>query len=148
MIPQIINSMNTHDELCQFVDCSRPVQVYFNLHTRLFSVRQDKVVCHTDYICLSDVEFKVSQRGRERVLREKRKNVHAYVTGHLVSPDVVNKNTVGQAWLNVTYNPYKFKSFVFEVLDKFKKNYYKPLTSARYADMMVQYDKPNLIAVR
>ena len=64
------------------------VFVYFNLHRKLFSVKalegpdKGKVIGHTTYLWLKDVTFKVSEAGRQRVLREKRKNVHAGVVGN------------------------------------------------------------------
>ncbi|NCZ81434.1 MAG: hypothetical protein EBY05_03785 [Actinobacteria bacterium] len=55
---------------------------------------------------LKDVKFIVSQSGRERVLREKKKNVHAFVEGIISSESyVLNKEA------NVFYNPYCFNSF-------------------------------------
>lgn len=65
------------------------VKVYFNLHKHCFSVvslekgdSYGKVVAHVSEIMLSEVKFKVSEAGRQRVLREKRKNVHAYCVGN------------------------------------------------------------------
>ena len=62
---------------------------------------------------LFDAQFKVSEKGRQRVLREQKKNVHAYVVGTWVSQDEPN------FWLTeyfpiklATYNPYKYSSFV------------------------------------
>jgi hypothetical protein len=51
----------------------------------------------------------VSEAGRQRVLRERRKNVHAYVEGEVVE--------IFRAWkplrrrVAVSYNPYKFGTF-------------------------------------
>ncbi len=64
------------------------VEVYRNLHNGRLSIRDAKtklVVGHADRVKLVDVTFHVSQAGRERVLREKRKNVHAVVRGYMVS---------------------------------------------------------------
>ena len=57
---------------------------------------------------LENVTFKVSEAGRQRVLREGRKNVHAYIIGDLVDGRPL---TEGET---VTYNPYKFSSFVLK----------------------------------
>ena len=84
--PMIHVSMqqNQYHRISELVDPDKPVEVYRNLHKKCWSVRQrGKVKLHTDYICLKDVEFKVSQKGRERVLREQRKNVHAFIKGFL-----------------------------------------------------------------
>lgn len=85
------------------------VFVYFNLHKKLFSVRDHAtgiVVGHTDMIALENVTFKVSEAGRQRVLREKRKNVHAGVMG------TVKDFPCPVAWSTAFYNPYKYESFV------------------------------------
>lgn len=88
------------------------VFVYRNLkfkHRPVYSVRDVKtgrVVAHAESITLKDVEFVVGQKGRERVIREKSKNVHAFVKGKPV--DAVEQNNS----LPATYNPYKYKTFV------------------------------------
>lgn len=85
------------------------VFVYFNLHKKLFSVRDHItgiVVGHTNMIALENVTFKVSEAGRQRVLREKRKNVHAGVLG------TVKELPVPPPEFSAFYNPYKYDSFV------------------------------------
>lgn len=86
------------------------VEVYRNLHNGLISIRDAKtkhVLGHATSVCLTDATFKVSQAGRERVLAEKRKNVHAVVKGRLQG------NLEGFTMpLLATYNPYKYDSFV------------------------------------
>lgn len=86
------------------------VFVYYNLHKHCFSVKNVKtglVVAHTDDITLEDAVFKVSEKGRLRVLSEKRKNVHAGVVGsYYPSPMSILYSE------EATYNPYKFESFV------------------------------------
>jgi len=93
------------------------VMVYYNLHKHTFSVRSNnRVVIHADYVKLVDVEFKVRQGGREKVVQDKQKNVHSFVIGTLVDycnypcedmPSEPNNNIV-------TYNPYKYNSFVMK----------------------------------
>ena len=85
------------------------VDVYFNLHKKKLSVRScstKRVVAHVDEIILDDAVFRVNERGRQRVLSQKRKNVHAYVRGVVAD---TKKN--GMEML-VTYNPYKYIKFV------------------------------------
>lgn len=92
------------------------VFVYFNLHKKVFSVRAlegDKkglVIAHADKITLRDVAFKVSEAGRQRVLREKRKNVHAGVVGQW--DGALDAAIVAENDISVTYNPYVYDSFV------------------------------------
>ncbi len=63
------------------------VYLYWNLHKHLFSVRNTKtglVVDHARRVKMTNVTFAVGQKGRERVLAEGRKNVHAGVRGEQV----------------------------------------------------------------
>lgn len=89
------------------------VFVYFNLHKRVFSVKalegenKGRVVAHRAYVALTDVVFKVSEAGRQRVIAEQRKNVHAGATGHWTDESIALDDAVA-----VTYNPYKYSSFV------------------------------------
>ena len=57
---------------------------------------------------MKDCRYLVGQAGREKVLREKRKNVHAGVSGYYVErvPGIPDKAK------EITYNPYKHKTFV------------------------------------
>ncbi len=46
-------------------------KVYYNLHKKCLSIMlRGKVLQHSTEFFLKDVEFKVSQAGRSRVLRE------------------------------------------------------------------------------
>lgn len=86
------------------------VYVYRNLHQDCWSVRSKKtgrVLAHCINLSVKDATFKVSEAGRQRVLREKRKNVHAGVEG-VVCED---HGPVGRP---VTYNPYKAPTFVWK----------------------------------
>lgn len=85
------------------------VFVYRNLHKKCFSVKSLKtgrVLFHTDSIMLSQVIFRVGKAGRERVLREQRKCVHAGVVGYISDVSLIGQTT------QVRYNPYKYSSFV------------------------------------
>ena len=60
------------------------VKVYFNLQKDCLSVIDAEtglLYCHAHRVELHDAKFRVQPAGRERVIREKRKNVHAYVIG-------------------------------------------------------------------
>ena len=97
------------------IDIHKPVEVYRNLHKKCWSVRQGgKVKVHTSYICLQDVKFVVQPAGREKVLREQKKNVHAFVKGYLISAKKMNRLTAKMSsWTMdaITYNPYKHPHF-------------------------------------
>lgn len=87
-------------------------RVYFNLHKKLLSVQEKvngrwKVVNHVDTIHLKNVCFKVSEAGRQRVLQQKKKNVHAFVVGERTNeldPTLHQYQIVG-------YNPYVRERF-------------------------------------
>mgnify|MGYP001594450191 CR=1 FL=1 len=83
------------------------VRVYRNLHNGLFSVQHKGiVVAHVPAVHLNDAHFVVNEAGRQKVLREKKKNVHAFVVGtidHNVERGVQELPTA------VTYNPYGHK---------------------------------------
>jgi len=87
------------------------VEVYFNLHKKTFSVRSaksGKVLLHTDEVHIENPEFVVRQSGRNRVLSEGRKNVHAFVRGDATFFRYTNRPMLD----TLTYNPYKYASFV------------------------------------
>lgn len=89
------------------------VFVYFNLHKHQFSIKaltgenKGKVVAHADRVYLRDGIFTVNQGGRNRVLRESRKNVHAGVIG-----TYQKESEGGKLIREVTYNPYLYETFV------------------------------------
>ena len=84
------------------------VQVYYNLHKKCLSVRQrGKVIDHVSMISLQGATFHVQPAGRKRVIKEKRKNVHAYVSGERVAVASYDGSSE-----RITYNPYKNKTFV------------------------------------
>ena len=93
------------------------VQVYYNLHKKCLSIRhKGKVIEHAREVTLTDARFHVQPAGRERVLREKKKNVHAYVSGKLKESFwfIQSPKYIWTAKQRVTYNPYKYKNFVNE----------------------------------
>lgn len=96
------------------------VEAFYNLHKHVLSVRKGgRVRLHTDAVMLEDAKFAVQPAGREKVLRERRKNVHAFVRGHyepIKSEDVMDLSKSRFChptynWVRVYYNPYKTKTF-------------------------------------
>lgn len=96
------------------------VFVYFNLHRKCFSIKalegvnKGRVVAHSDKVLVFDATFKVSEAGRQRVLRERKKNVHAGVVGHWIG-SIDDELTIERIVYNgtpITYNPYKYNTFV------------------------------------
>ena len=85
------------------------VRVYRNIARDSYSVMamegpdNGRVVAWAKEVFLDDVKFVVRESGRQRVLNERRKNVHAFVDGKLTSDQPV--------WdidetVRVRYNPY------------------------------------------
>ena len=89
------------------------VYVYFNLHKKVWSVRalegarKGRVIAHRTDLELADCTFKVSEPGRQRVMRERRKNVHAGIVGTLLTSPAPEPLT-----RRITYDPYRFSTFV------------------------------------
>lgn len=115
----------------------KKVMVYYNLHKHTFSVTYDsKVILHADYVKLGDVEFRVRPGGKDRVRKEKSKNVHAFVIGTLLDyceypcDDIPNPPSD----MIVTYDPYKFDTFVY-------KNTEEPVHRAKEVDMINSKNK-------
>jgi hypothetical protein len=101
---------NSHEGQLALLNPEKPCRIYRNLHTGLWSVKQGVVRFHTDCIFLKDATFLVNEKVRQRVIANKRKEVHAYVQGFICDrPDYF---TVGVDCYEVTYNPYKCRHFV------------------------------------
>lgn len=87
---------------------SQEVDVYFHFHKKMWSVVQGGlVVGHTQKITVSRVTFTVNEKGRERVIVEQKKNVHAKVHGFVQCFD-----TVQGLENEIYYNPYKVSQFI------------------------------------
>lgn len=93
------------------------VEVYWNLHKHLFSVRalegpnKGRVISHSHGITLTDVKFAVQPAGRERVRREGKKNVHAFVRGRIANSGSEDcREDFSDE--KITYNPYIYDTFV------------------------------------
>lgn len=105
----------------------KKVFIYRNLTKKCWSIRCVKtrrVIGHAQELCMVACTFKVSEAGRQRVLKEKQKNVHAGVEGTLL---VLNAIGPGETQ-PVKYNPYKAGHFTCQE---------KPVTDAIY----VVFDK-------
>lgn len=106
--------------------------IYKNLHNGLWSIKCKKtglVVGHAEAIIMQDVQPKVSEAGRRRVLATRSKVVHAYIAGDILHTfgftSFRGRNysqTKCKAPLNlssmtpredITYNPYQHSEFVF-----------------------------------
>jgi hypothetical protein len=125
------------------------VEVYRNLHKDCWSVRDSKtrlVISHVDYIHLQNATLVVRPAGREKVLREKRKNVHAFIKGTVAAcpknsgqmncryiesferepwpiesraaSPILSVSCPNTDAKQITYNPYRNESFVLQATGK------------------------------
>ena len=164
--------------------------VYRNLHFRdevVYSVRKDGLVeghalCHV----MDGVTFHVGVKGNQRVRDEQRKNVHAYVRGHVINavwydeeeldwaksaaedmaaiemcgvPASLNTKYGDQddprawepmyKWVEVVYNPYKYRTFMTRDTDPFRstKDVYEPIFEARKVVMHSENNKSKVMAM-
>ena len=120
------------------------VQVYRNLNNGLISIQDlstGLVLGHAYAIDLEDATFIVREAGRQQVIKEKRKNVHAFVRGKVISMQnfqpykgrslKVNRQSDLQdlqgsnVWTTtkVSYNPYKAPHFVTPEGDEVESAY-------------------------
>ena len=100
----------TGDQFTQLALEGTRVEIYWNTRDLKWSVRSlpsGRVIGHVSSIDLDDCSFVVQPAGRERVRREKRKNVHAFVRGTVAPLQGRNHDRS----LDVTYNPYLDENF-------------------------------------
>ncbi len=121
------------------IDHTKPVRVFRNWKHDCYSIMQHgRVRASARHVRLVDVEFRVREAGRRKMLETARRNVHAYAIGHLV--DYVHPSDPrefdGIGARIVSYDPYHYSSFVdAETL--------APVVTARVADFTehgVRYD--------
>lgn len=101
------------------------IEAYYNLHQQCLSARPiGGRVKHYLWLGMRDVTFAVQPAGRRKVLREQKKNVHAFVRGQLESSYELNSyvpfddDFEDKYFDEVTYNPYKYSSFVLKHNEK------------------------------
>jgi len=100
------------------------IEVYFNLHKNMFSIRalegkqRGRVIAHMERVGIRNAEFVVQKAGREKVLAEKKKNVHAFIRGDFdvesierIEWDAETVNAFPHLFGRVTYNPYRAGCF-------------------------------------
>lgn len=117
------------------------VAVYFNLTKNIFSVQSrekesyGRVIDHVESVVLKAPKFVVRQAGRNKVIKDQQKNVHAFVVG------TISKTGVDTASLEevMTYDPYKHTSFV-------KLETQEPVEKAEYAILRLGRDGKPLIS--
>ncbi len=84
--------------------------IYRNLHTGGFSIKlRGRVIDRDNWFIADGVTFKVNESGRQRVITEQRKNVHAFIVADKYTfagnTDKIDRLEV------ITYNPYVHSYF-------------------------------------
>ena len=105
-----------------------PNRFYYNLKKHTFSVQEKRngdwrvnKERYSNRIIVDKPTFEVSEAGRQRVLKEKVKNVHAFVVGFEIDREIDKSNLI-----EATYNPYQYSSFVIKATGE-------PIESAKLA---------------
>jgi hypothetical protein len=96
-------------------------RIYRNLHKQEYTVQHyikgkgwRKLTGAKNIVC-KNVSFKVYESGRQKVINERRKNVHAYVladTFYETNSPTVSLEYITGVRGSATYNPYKYSGFV------------------------------------
>lgn len=88
------------------------VFVYRNLHHNTWSImahdgpHKGQIVGHATHLVLDLPRWRVNETGRQRVIAERQKNVHAGVYGMLADVEPMTDDDETLAWERVSYNPY------------------------------------------
>jgi len=96
------------------IDHDHRVHIFKNWKHNCYSIMQHGVVvASARQVRLGDVEFRVRESGRDRMLKQQKKNLHAYAIGRLLdfvhpSQDDDLESVEGRS---VFYNPYRFAYF-------------------------------------
>lgn len=130
------------------------VEVYWNLHKKCWSMRalegprKGRVVEHCNAVLLVDVDLVVQPAGRQRVLEERRKNVHAFARGTLhaaVPASAEHRHGALRPCSNdeITYNPYREATFV----QRTKEGARLPIEGAEVVALTSAYLRPVVTGV-
>lgn len=86
-------------------------KVHRNLHKACWSIRESGAkTTHTSFIALANVEFRVSQAGRAKVIANQVRSVHAYAIGDRLHTSCT---VYGEGErIGVRYNPYRAGAFL------------------------------------
>jgi len=92
-----------------------PVRVFMNLKYGCYSIMQKGVIrASAKQVRLEHVTFRVREAGRLRMLREQRRNVHAFAVGRLL--DYVHPSEARElesmSGRGVYYNPHEAGAFL------------------------------------
>ena len=129
------------------IEDGQKIKVYFNLHNGKYSAiamggtNKGLVLGHFDEVVLSGVTFIVSEAGRQRVLQQDKKNVHAYAVGTMYKCDQQESFLEAAKYTptklsRVRYNPYQMAQFHAQRVSEDESLPYVPVTEARWVGLM------------
>lgn len=112
--PPSTNSIDPLTPNDQEVAVNERVKVYRNTNRGCWSIlgTDNKLLLHADALVLKDCKFTVQPAGRERVVPEGKKNVHAFVTGVIVP--IIWHHQFREKLERVIYNPIRYDHFIVE----------------------------------
>lgn len=90
--------------------------IYRNLHVKgHFSIRyKGKVVDHCKSMYANNVQFKVNEKGHQKAIKEKVRNVHAFaIADHRPRMAEWKKNSGMGWWRKITYHPFDNEGFIW-----------------------------------
>ena len=99
------------------IELAQEVEIYRNLNNGMWSIRDAKtkqILAHATAVSLHEPTFHVQPAGRDRVRRERRKNVHAYVKGRYIMPYLAPPTEWDDQYQEATYDPYNNEYFVVD----------------------------------
>ena len=98
------------------------VRVHYNLHTLIWSVvalsgqNKGKVIHRSKYVELGgDIKFHVGEKSRQKVIANKCRSVHAYISGELLAVGNELLSIPRGDATSISYNPYHAGHFYTRV---------------------------------
>jgi len=96
------------------IDLEQPIRIFRNLNKKgtWYSVRQGTLtVAHAKAICVRDCKFIVNEKVRDRVAKNKKKEVHAFIEGMYAINGMGTTAKKNDLPAEIKYNPYFDKYF-------------------------------------
>ena len=109
-----VKTQNDRDHNGDEILRKETVRVYRNLRHKCWSIQRKtakgwRVWLHWDFVVLDNAHFVVNKSGQDRVRKENKKYVHAFVYGTLMANTLEGNNKQ-----RVNYNPYYNNQFQTE----------------------------------
>lgn len=121
------------------------VFVYYNIHKKTWSIKalegdnKNRVIGYANSLILTNCFPKISEAGRQRVLKEKVKNVHAGIVGILEAVDIHStiKGFNGFEILSIPDNSIQIR------YNPYEDGYFKTLDNKKYLNSEFVYFTKN-----